>query len=225
MLRSLPSDGSFLASEQIKLSHTVTRIEGDRRVTGVYVAPLGADRLPDPEREEFVECDTVLFSVGLIPENELTKKEKIQIDRITKGPVVNQYMQTSAPCVFACGNVVHVNDLVDNVSAESALAGKFAAKYAMGTFPKAAGSVTVSPGSNVRYVCPQSILIPEDKAVTVYFRALKPEANITLEAECCGKTVEKQKKIRVNPGEMDRLQLDLSGCSEGTVTVNIRKED
>ena len=119
----------------LKLAHTITKIEGNERVTGVYVAPVDENKKPIKEKEEFVSCDTVLFSVGLIPENELTKNASIEINRITNGPVVNQYMQTSAPAVFACGNVVHVNDLVDNVSAESEQAGKYAARFAMGKFP------------------------------------------------------------------------------------------
>ena len=108
----------------LKLAHTITRIEGNERVIGVWVAPVDEKKQPIAEKAEFVECDTVLFSVGLMPENELTRKAGIAINPITNGPAVNQYMQTSAPSVFACGNVVHVNDLVDNVSEESARAGK-----------------------------------------------------------------------------------------------------
>ena len=102
----------------LKLAHTITKIQGDTRVEGVWVAPVDEKKQPIADKAEFVECDTVLFSVGLMPENELTRKAGIAINPITNGPAVNQYMQTSAPSVFACGNVVHVNDLVDNVSEE-----------------------------------------------------------------------------------------------------------
>ena len=106
----------------LKLSHTITRIAGDQRVEGVYVARVDENRKPVKETEEYIACDTLLLSVGLIPENELTRKADITISDITSGPEVNQYMQTSVPSVFACGNVVHVNDLVDNVTVESMLA-------------------------------------------------------------------------------------------------------
>jgi pyruvate/2-oxoglutarate dehydrogenase complex dihydrolipoamide dehydrogenase (E3) component len=144
----------------LKLAHTITKIEGNERVTGVYVAPVDENKKPIKEKEEFVECDTVLFSVGLIPENELTNKAGIKINRITNGPIVNQYMETSAEGIFACGNVVHVNDLVDNVSRESEQAGKYAARYAMGTFPKAVKDVecVVMPQSDAPLLLGMNVL-------------------------------------------------------------------
>jgi len=112
------------------LSHTVTAVEGNERVTGVRVAKADANARPLPETERRIPCDTLLLSVGLIPENELSRSAQVEISPVTRGPVVNQYMQTSLPHVFACGNVVHVNDLVDNVSLESERAGRAAAMYA-----------------------------------------------------------------------------------------------
>lgn len=114
----------------LMLSHTVTRIVGNERVEGVYVAEVDKNRMPIPDTEEFIPCDTLLLSVGLLPENELTRQAGIEMSPVTNGPAVNQYMQTSAPGIFACGNVVHVNDLVDNVTAESMRAGACAARYA-----------------------------------------------------------------------------------------------
>ena len=145
----------------LKLAHTITDIVGYRRVEGVKVAAVDADHNPVPETEEFIPCDTLLLSIGLIPENELTRKAEIGMSPITNGPTVNQYMQTSAPGIFACGNVVHVNDLVDNVSRESLNAGKYAAQYAMRTLPQAGDMVTAQTGNNLRYLCPQTIRIPE----------------------------------------------------------------
>jgi len=175
--------------------------------------------------EEFVECDTVLFSVGLLPENELTRKAGIEINPITNGPAVNQYMQTSAKSVFACGNVVHVNDLVDNVSEESAVAGKYAAKYALGKLSDEQNTVKCITGTNVRYLCPQTIdANQKNEKVTLYFRVLQPQQKVTLFARCGDEVVAKKKEILVNPGEMNNLTIDVNKLS-GDVTVDVVKED
>lgn len=209
----------------LKLAHTITGIEGDLRVTGVRVAPVDSNKKPILEQEEFIPCDTVLFSVGLMPENELTRKAGIQINPVTNGPVVNQYMQTSARRVFACGNVVHVNDLVDNVSAESAIAGKYAAACAMGTFPKTERTVQCVTGSNVRYLCPQNIRAGgESESVSLYFRVLHPEQNVKLIARCGSKVVAEQKEFRVNPGEMNRIVVDTALLEGEEITVEVMKE-
>ena len=210
---------------ELKLSHTITRIVGEQRVTGVYVAPVDEKKMPITEKEFFVACDTVLFSVGLLPENELTRKAGIAINPITNGPSVNQYMQTSAEAVFACGNVVHVNDLVDNVSAESERAGMYAAKYAMGTLPTDGKTVQCITGRNVRYLCPQQLHITsEGGEATLYFRVLQPENNVRLVATCGGKVLAKKKEFRVNPGEMCNLKLNTAEI-DGDVTVDVVKED
>ena len=209
----------------LKLSHTITRIVGDTRVSGVYVAPVDENKKPILEKEEFVECDTVLFSVGLLPENELTRKAGIEINPITNGPAVNQYMQTSAKSVFACGNVVHVNDLVDNVSEESAVAGKYAAKYALGKLSDEQQTVQCVTGTNVRYLCPQSIDAGEKgEKVTLYFRVLAPQENVTLYAKCGDTVIAKKKEIRVNPGEMNHLTVEIDKISGNNVTVEVVKE-
>ncbi len=210
---------------ELKLSHTITRIVGEQRVTGVYIAPVDEKKQPITEKEFFVECDTVLFSVGLLPENELTRKAGIAINPITNGPAVNQYMQTSAEAVFACGNVVHVNDLVDNVSAESERAGMYAAKYAMGTLPTGGKTVSCVTGRNVRYLCPQQLHITEEGGeATLYFRVLQPELNVRLIATCGDKVLAKKKEFRVNPGEMCNLKVNTAEI-DGDVTVNVVKED
>lgn len=210
----------------LKLAHTITKIEGDKRVTGVCVAPVDENKKPIKEKEEFVPCDTVLFSVGLIPENELTKKAGIKINPITNGPEVNQYMQTSAEGVFACGNVVHVNDLVDNVSRESEQAGKYAARYALGSFPKAKKDVLCKTGNNVRYLCPHKITVSdEEEKVSLYFRVLKPELNVKLRAKCGEKTIFEKKEFRVNPGEMNNITVNTSDIDTNEITVEVIKED
>lgn len=208
----------------LKLAHTITKIEGNERVTGVWVAPVDENKKPIKEKEELVPCDTVLFSVGLIPENELTKKCGIEINRITNGPSVNQYMETSAEGVFACGNVVHVNDIVDNVSAESEQAGKFAARYAMGSFPAKKGSVSCAAGDNVRYICPQSIAVSDEaEKISLYFRVTKPELDVTLVAKCGDTVIAKKNEFRVNPGEMNRITVDPSLITGNEITVEVIK--
>ena len=206
----------------LKLAHTITRIEGNERVTGVRVAPVNEKKQPILEQEELVECDTVLFSVGLMPENELTRKAGITINPITNGPAVNQYMQTSAPSVFACGNVVHVNDLVDNVSRESEVAGKYAARYAMGRLPKSGRVVTCVTGRSVRYLCPQQLEPGEEnEQVSVFFRVLQPERNVRLVARCGDTVVAESREFRVNPGEMNHVVLNTEKLSGDSVTVEV----
>jgi NADPH-dependent 2,4-dienoyl-CoA reductase/sulfur reductase-like enzyme len=209
----------------LKLGHTITRIEGDARVTGVYVAPVDENKKPILEKEEYVPCDTVLFSVGLIPENELTRKSGIAIERVTNGPAVNQYMQTSAPSVFACGNVVHVNDLADNVSEESARAGKYAALYALGRFPKAEKAVQCVPGRNVRYLCPQKVCVgAQSEKTTLYFRVLQPEENVKITARCGDAVLVERKAFRVNPGEMEHVTVESGKLAGEEITVEVAKE-
>ena len=208
----------------LKLAHTITKIEGHERVTGVWIAPVDQNKKPILEKQEFVECDTVLFSVGLIPENELSKKAQIKINPITNGPEVNQYMATSKEGIFACGNVVHVNDLVDNVSKESEQAGKYAALYAMGKFPAQKGVAKCVTGENVRYLCPQTISLGDaPEKVTLYFRALKPDLNVKLVAKCGEEVLATKKEFRVSPGEMCCVTVDTSKIN-GDVTVSVVKE-
>lgn len=206
----------------LKLAHTITKIEGNERVSGVWVAPVDENKKPIKEKEEFVECDTVLFSVGLIPENELTNKAGIKINRITNGPEVDQFMQTSSEGVFACGNVVHVNDLVDNVSSESEVAGASAAKYAMGNLPKAVKTIKLTTGRNVRYLCPHKlVLTEEDQKVKLYFRVLFPELNVKLTAKCKGEVIAKKNELRVNPGEMCNITIDTAKITGVEVVVEV----
>lgn len=222
----------------LKLSHTVTRIVGNERVEGVYVAAVDESKKPISETEEFIPCDTLLLSVGLLPENELTRQAGIEMNPVTNGPSVNQYMQTSAPGVFACGNVVHVNDLVDNVTTESMQAGACAARYAalwkdgavQGEMAGERNSVKAVPGSNVRYLCPQSICLDsslkrnsENETVRLFFRVLAPDTEVKISAKCGEKEIKAKKALRVNPGEMEFIEIPLNLVT-GDVTVEIEKE-
>ena len=207
------------------LSHTITKIEGYQRVQGVYFAKVDENKKPIKETEQFIECDTVLLSVGLIPENELTRKAEIEINSVTSGPKVNQYMQTSEQNIFACGNVVHVNDLVDNVSVESNRAGKFAAQYAKKTLPKGEKTVENIAGENVRYICPQLLRITEgNEKISLYFRVLHPDEQVTIRAKCGEKILASRKAARINPGEMEHIEFNTADICCDNVTVEAVRE-
>lgn len=208
----------------LKLSHTVTRIVGNERVEGVYIAQVDKDKKPIPETEEFIPCDTLLLSVGLIPENELSRGADVKISRITNGPEVNQYMQTSWDNVFACGNVVHVNDLVDNVTVESMNAGASAARYAMHKLPEANREVPSVTGENVRYLCPQRVKIGEgNETVRLFFRVLHPELDVVIRVKSGDKVLSEKKAKRVNPGEMCHVEVKTAEITGDDVTVEVVK--
>lgn len=207
------------------LSRTITKIEGYRRVTGIRFAKVDENKKPIKETEQYIACDTLLLSVGLIPENELTRKAQIEISGITNGPKVNQYMQTSAENIFACGNVVHVNDLADNVSVESMKAGRYAAQYAMGSLPKAQKKVENIAGENVRYLCPQSISVSdENEKVSLYFRVLHPDRKVIIRAKSGDKVLASRKALRVNPGEMEHIEFYTGDMEGENIVVEVVKE-
>ena len=204
------------------LSHTVTKIVGNERVEGVYVAAVDEEKKPVPGTEEFIACDTLMLSVGLIPENELTKDAGIRIAPVTGGPAVDQHMETSASGVFACGNVVHVNDLVDNVTLESLTAGKYAACYAQDAMPAPEKTVPAVPGENVRYICPQVLRIGgADETVRLNFRVKAPALNVAVSARAGGREIARRKERRVNPGEMCHLDLQTAGIEGDEVTISV----
>lgn len=203
------------------LNHTVVEIKGKQRVEGVVIAEVDpATKKPIAGTEKLYECDTLLLSCGLIPENELTAAAGIRINKITNGPDVNQFMQTSKPSVFACGNVVHVNDLADNVSEESERAGRCAALYAAGKLP-AGKEIPTVPEGNVRYICPQRI--SPGAPATLFFRAAKPQKGATVRVLADGREIASRKLIKINPGEMEKVAVkpeDIKGASNLTVRVD-----
>ena len=200
----------------LMLSHTVVNITGVDRVESVTVAPVDENKRPILDKAEVIPCDTLLLSVGLIPENELTLTSGLSLSGITKGASVNQFMQTEIPYIFACGNVLHVNDLVDNVSRESEKAGKYAAKYAAGAL--ASGEIAeVKAGDGIRYVCPQTLDKSSDEDVDLFFRTIVPARETTLTATCGGVVLARKKLAATTPGAMEKLTIpkdklaDLSG--------------
>lgn len=209
------------------LSHTVTDIRGKYRVEGVSVAKVDEKRAVIPGTEFDIDCDTILFSVGLIPENELSKSAGVQLDPVTSGPVVDNNMETNIPGIFACGNVLHVNDLVDNVSEESERAGKAAALFAQGELAGSDEAVTVLAGENVRTVTPQKIVKNGDESVTIYFRVGAPDKNVRIQAKAGKVICGTEKRPFVNPGEMEALKVDmdiLNKSGAGELVLDTIKE-
>lgn len=208
----------------LKLSHTILKIHGNERVTGVTIAKVDERRNAIPGTEEYIECDTVLYSVGLIPENELTGGAGISLDRVTSGAKVDQSRQTEAPGVFSCGNVLHVHDLVDFVSEEAEIAGRGAAELILGKSDaqKLEKPITVSAENGVRYTVPQ--MITESGDVSVFFRVADVYKNATITVYDGDEVVYKKKKMHLAPGEMERVELKkevIDGVKSGNLKFTL----
>ncbi len=208
------------------LNHTITKIEGEKRVTGVVVSEVDENKQPIAGTEMHFDCDTVLFSVGLIPENELTKGAGIALSQKTRGAEVSQTRETSAEGIFACGNVLQVHDLVDFVSEEAEIAGRNAAEYALGGSARGE-RISVTNGANVSYVCPQYLDKGAEGNVKLFFRVTGTFKNCTIKAKCGDRVlVRKKKKIAV-PGEMENLLLPQEKFGEinGEISVSLEVEN
>ena len=198
----------------LKLSHTVVRIEGKERVEGVVIAQVGPDRKPIPGTEEHYACDTLLLSVGLLPENELTIGLGASISRITNGPVVNESLETSVPGVFAAGNVLHVHDLVDYVSEEAKLAGESAAAYIASCGDEGCAreaerkQIPVTFSGGIRYTVPSTIN-PEKIGnwLKIRFRVGDVMTSRKVVLLLNGKEALCKKRRVMAPGEMEELVL------------------
>ena len=188
----------------LKLSHTVVEIHGRERLEGVTIAKVDERRRPIPETREYIPCDTLLLSVGLIPENELSKTAGVPLDRVTNGASVDQDRQTDIPGIYACGNVLHVHDLVDFVSEEADIAGKSAAAYIRGDHAEAV-DIPLHTDGKIRYTVPQRITAKKD--VTVFFRVADVFRNVTITVKDGDRVVFSRKKPKVAPGEMESITL------------------
>jgi len=193
------------------LQHTVVDIEGKDRVEAVTIAKVDEGYKPINGTEKRFDCDTLLLSVGLIPENELSKSAGITLDNITAGPRVNEAMETSAEGIFACGNVVHVHDLVDWVTEESRKAGRNAARYISGELQNTDHKISVQGINGIRYVVPQEIR-PENLTEKTEFmmRVDAVYQNVKLVAKSGDEVLQSEKRRHVAPGEMENLVLDFS---------------
>ena len=207
----------------LKLSHTVTEIHGKERVTGVTISAVDENLKPIPGTEEFYSCDTLLLSVGLIPENELSTGAGVALSRVTNGPVVNESLETNVPGIFACGNVLHVHDLVDYVSEEASAAGRAAAVYLQQGEQREDKAIHINASGGVRYTVP-SIIRPAHmpETLTVRFRVDNIYKNRFVSVYFGDTRVQHRKKTVLAPGEMEQIVLkraDLENAEFETITV------
>ena len=204
------------------LSHTVVDIQGKERVEGITIAEVGPDRKPISGTEIHYDCDTLLLSCGLLPENELSKTAGVDLSPITSGPVVNDSLETNIPGVFACGNVLHVHDLVDFVSQEATNAGKNAAKYIKEGEVTSAKQIEILPVDGVRYTVPKYVR-PEvmDDTLTVRFRVGQVFKGCAIATYFGDTLISKRKRPVMAPGEMEQVVLKKSQLAEYPDIENI----
>lgn len=188
----------------LKLSHTVVEIHGKDRVEGVTIAKVDKNQKPIANTREYIPCDTLLLSVGLIPENELSKSANVDINNITGGAVVDQDRQTSISGIFACGNVLHVHDLVDFVSDEAQIAGKSAAEY-INKIQTEEILIPIKTDGKIRYTVPQMITAKKD--ITVYFRVADVYKSVKITVSDQNGIILSKKRPKVAPGEMETISL------------------
>lgn len=201
------------------LSHTVTEIQGNERVEGVVVSRVDKKMQPVRGSEQSIVCDTLLLSVGLIPENELSKQVGVELNQITKGPVTTETMETSVPGVFSCGNVSTVFDLVDYVAETGMTAGRNAARFATGDWKAERNSVEVIPGENVKVLFPQRYSFKDD--LVLFIRSAKPfETPVTIDISPLGMHY---KRLYARPNEMIRVKVSRDKLKDitGSIEVNI----
>ena len=213
----------------LRFNHTITRIEGRKRVEKVTIAQVDKNLQAIPGTEEEMSCDTILLSVGLIPENELTKEVGIRLDPVTGGPVVNENRETEIEGIFACGNVLHVHDLADYVSEEGEIVGKAVKEYLMGERRYRSQSVKIIPGENIGYVVPQHIdfFVPDRKKIKLFMRVKKPEERIRINLlDDKGRVLGSYKKRIVTPGEMVSVYLPevLLDDKLKNITISIKRD-
>ena len=207
----------------LMLSHTVVDIHGRERLLGVTIAKVDEQRRPIEETREYIPCDTLLLSCGLIPENELTKGAGIELDRITGGAAVDGDRETEIPGIFACGNVLHVHDLVDYVSEESVIAGKAAVAYIKGESTKSV-SIALSTDGKIRYTVPQRIT--EVKDTEVYFRVSDVFRDKKIVVRDGDRVILEKKKQKLAPGEMETVKLTsdmIAGITSGAISLALEE--
>jgi NADPH-dependent 2,4-dienoyl-CoA reductase/sulfur reductase-like enzyme len=205
----------------LKLSHTVLDIHGKERLCGVTVCKVDENRRPIPGSEEYIECDTLLLSCGLIPENELTEGAGIAIDRATSGAVVDNLRQTEVKGIFAAGNVLHVHDLVDYVSDEAALAGAAAADYIIGRTGEEC-DIKIKAGAGVRYTVPQHI--SEIRDTDIYFRVSEVYRDKRVVVKCGDETITSRRAVSLAPAEMEKVKISadkLRCLSSSEISVSV----
>lgn len=207
------------------LSHTILAVQGKDRVTGVTCAKVDNTMKPIAGTEFDIDCDCLLLSVGLIPENELSEETGVQLDKVTSGPIVDQMRQTSLPGFFAAGNVVHVHDLVDFVSEEADIAGRYAALYVQGKIQKTEKELQVLPGAGVRTVVPQLFRATDtEEPVSLFLRVSVPGEKVTLTVSAGDQELITKKLAFAKPSEMIVAQIPAEKLKNisGDVRVSVK---
>ncbi|WP_207750651.1 NAD(P)/FAD-dependent oxidoreductase [Anaeromonas gelatinilytica] len=208
------------------LSHTVVDIKGKDRVEGVVIAKVDENKKPIPGTEKLYECDTLLLSVGLIPENELSSGAGIELDSTTNGPKVNESMETNIEGIFACGNVVHVHDLVDYVTEESIRAGRNAAKFIKKELKKDSHTINTKAKDGIRYIIPHEIRVENlDNTLDMFMRVTDVYRDAKLVIKADGEIVREIKKKHLAPGEMERIKIpvkDIKNNNISNITVEVQ---
>ena len=205
------------------LSTTVVQIHGDKRLEGVTIAQVDARRQPIEETKRYIPCDTLLLSVGLIPENELTRAAGIPIDPITNGAIVDENCQTQIPGVFACGNVLQVHDLVDYVSEEAERAGIAAANF-IKNGEKRGEAIPTKAGNGVRYVLPQTVSAT-DKDVSLFLRVTQPFGKVKFTVTSGDKVLSVAKRIKAAPGEMEKILVPAATLKNAAESITVSLEE
>lgn len=209
----------------LQLSHTVINIKGKERVESVTFAKVDENRKPIPGTEKEYPCDTLLLSCGLIPENELSLKAGIELSPITQGARVNELLETNVEGIFACGNVLHVHDLVDFVSQEAAKAGENAAQYILGAKPASSREIPIEIGGLVRYTVPFEIdPLRMDEKQTVRFRVANVLKGGYVNVMIDGKRIIHRKKMIMAPGEMESIILNREWFDQNSHSIRIETE-
>ena len=205
------------------LSTTVAQIHGDKRLEGVTIAQVDANRQPIEETKRFIPCDTLLLSVGLIPENELTRACGIPMDPVTGGALVDDICQTQIPGIFACGNVLQVHDLVDYVSEEAERAGIGAADLILNG-EAVADRLPTKPGNGVRYVIPQNVRKTE-KDISLFLRVTQPFGKVKFTVTAGEKVLATAKRLKAAPGEMEKLTIKAEMLDGVTAPIVVALEE
>jgi len=213
----------------LKFNHTITRIEGRKRVEKVTITQVDKNLQAIFGTEEEIHCDTILLSVGLIPENELTKEVGIRLDPVTGGPVVNENRETEIEGIFACGNVLHVHDLADFVTEEGEIVGRAVDEYLKGNRKFRSQPIKIFPGDNIAYVVPQHIdfIVPGRKKIKLFMRVKKPEERVKINLiDDKGRVLTAYKKRIVTPGEMVSVFLPevLLDDKLKNITISIKRD-
>lgn len=214
----------------LKLKHTITNIKGKKRVEAVTIAQVDDNLQPIAGTEEEIKCDTVLFSVGLIPENELTQELDVEFDQVTRGPIVNEARELGVDGIFACGNVLQVHDLVDYVTEEGEIAGKAVSNYLNQTRTKRSQPIKLIPDTNASYIIPHQIDYLEKgrKRVKLFMRVRRPGENVKVKlSKDDGEVLVSYKKDIVTPGEMVTVYLPEALVDERltSLKISIEKEE